>query len=145
MPSYGSNIRVSDRDRDDAAAAIREHYAAGRLDDDEMDERLKAAYAAKTEADLAALRADLPPALRAVQPRPQPSQALQRRPGWRRMFASVGSLIGVFAGSTIVWAFTGAGYFWPEWILVPTAIAAVGEGMRMLGGEPERRERERRH
>ena len=42
------------------AEEIREHFAAGRLDEDELNERLSAAYAAKTNGELAALRADLP-------------------------------------------------------------------------------------
>lgn len=54
------HLRVSDEDREDAAAAIREHYAAGRLNGAEFEDRLQAVYAARTHGELAALRADLP-------------------------------------------------------------------------------------
>jgi uncharacterized membrane protein len=33
-------MRASDTERDQAAAALRDHYAAGRLSSDEFDERL---------------------------------------------------------------------------------------------------------
>lgn len=53
-------MRVSDIERDQAAAALREHCARGRLSVDEFHERLEAAYAAKTVGDLDRLAADLP-------------------------------------------------------------------------------------
>ena len=39
--------RASDQDREQAAEQIRDHYAAGRLTDDELDKRVQAAYAPK--------------------------------------------------------------------------------------------------
>jgi Domain of unknown function (DUF1707) len=56
----GYEMRVSDAERDAAAAELREHFASGRLNQDELDERLTAAFAAKTGADLNALFTDLP-------------------------------------------------------------------------------------
>src|SRR5215467_6427290 len=53
-------IRASDADRDRTAAALREHLAAGRLTNEEFDERLDKTYAAKTLGDLDGLMADLP-------------------------------------------------------------------------------------
>ncbi|HEX6468436.1 MAG TPA: DUF1707 domain-containing protein [Streptosporangiaceae bacterium] len=53
-------IRASDRERDDAAQRLQHAFAEGRLDDGEFDERMRAALAARTRADLAALVADLP-------------------------------------------------------------------------------------
>ncbi|MDQ6649762.1 MAG: DUF1707 domain-containing protein [Actinomycetota bacterium] len=55
-----SQLRVGDIDRQQAAAALAEHYAAGRLDVDEYDGRVTASYAARTSADLARLFVDLP-------------------------------------------------------------------------------------
>jgi hypothetical protein len=46
-----SHLRISDQDREGAAAAIREHFAAGRLDNDEVEERLQAVYAARTQGE----------------------------------------------------------------------------------------------
>jgi uncharacterized membrane protein len=53
-------IRASDRDRDRVVALLREHHAAGRLDADEVHERIDKALEAKTIGDLDALMADLP-------------------------------------------------------------------------------------
>lgn len=53
-------IRASDTDRDRVAQALREHFAQGRLDDEEFNERLNDAYAAKTLGELQRLTADLP-------------------------------------------------------------------------------------
>ena len=56
----GSNIRVGDADRDATATQLREHYAAGRLTLDELNERLEQIFAARTRADLNAVMRDLP-------------------------------------------------------------------------------------
>jgi hypothetical protein len=53
-------MRVSDAERDAAAGELREHFASGRLNQDELDERLAGVFAAKTRADLNALFSDLP-------------------------------------------------------------------------------------
>lgn len=55
-----TQIRIGDAERDSAAAALREHYAAGRLTKDEYDERIDRVWSAKYEADLAPLFSDLP-------------------------------------------------------------------------------------
>jgi hypothetical protein len=54
-------IRVSDADRDRVALALREHTVAGRLTLDEFSERIELAYRARSEDELEALSADLPP------------------------------------------------------------------------------------
>lgn len=56
----GNEMRVSDAEREAAAAELQEHFASGRLTQDELDERLAAAFAAKTHGDLNALFTDLP-------------------------------------------------------------------------------------
>jgi hypothetical protein len=56
-----SDLRLSDADRDKAVARLSEHYAVGRLDKEEFDERSDAVWSAKTEADLAPIFADLGP------------------------------------------------------------------------------------
>jgi hypothetical protein len=37
-------VRISDQDRDRGAQEIREHFAAGRLTEEELDERVQAVY-----------------------------------------------------------------------------------------------------
>lgn len=53
-------LRVGDAERYQAATALGEHFATGRLDQDEYDTRVRAAYAARTRADLETLFGDLP-------------------------------------------------------------------------------------
>jgi Domain of unknown function (DUF1707) len=53
-------VRVSDQDRDAVAQRLQQAFAERRLDDDEFDERMRAALTARTDADLDTLTADLP-------------------------------------------------------------------------------------
>src|ERR1700677_1293986 len=55
------HIRVSDADRNAVAEQLGAHYADGRLDQAEFDERISRTMAAKTRGDLAGLFADLLP------------------------------------------------------------------------------------
>ncbi|HEX4656239.1 MAG TPA: DUF1707 domain-containing protein [Streptosporangiaceae bacterium] len=54
------DLRVSDADRDRALAELSEHFQAGRLTADELDERSGRALAARTGRELSGLFADLP-------------------------------------------------------------------------------------
>src|SRR6266568_1493669 len=58
----GNDMRVGNAEREAIAAELREHYASGRLTLDELNERLEAAFAAKTRGDLTAVMRDLPSA-----------------------------------------------------------------------------------
>ncbi|WP_242454033.1 DUF1707 SHOCT-like domain-containing protein [Bailinhaonella thermotolerans] len=53
-------LRIGDAERDRTTEALHEHFAAGRLTREELDERLDAALNAKTAGDLRAVTADLP-------------------------------------------------------------------------------------
>lgn len=55
-----SQLRVSDADRHQVAELLREAAGEGRIDLDELDERLEATFAAKTYADLVPITVDLP-------------------------------------------------------------------------------------
>jgi uncharacterized membrane protein len=55
-----SDLRIGDADREAAAAALREHFAHGRLTLEEFQHRLELVFAAKTDRDLAAITRDLP-------------------------------------------------------------------------------------
>jgi hypothetical protein len=98
-PVPEGQVRVGDAERHEAAGALGEHFATGRLDQQEFDDRVQAAYAARTRVDLQRLFVDLPePApFRAgkVQPagRPAPSPA---PPAWRPpVFVAVFPLLAV--------------------------------------------------
>jgi hypothetical protein len=54
------HIRVSDADRNAVAEQLGAHYADGRLDQAEFDDRISRTMAAKTRGDLAGLFDDLP-------------------------------------------------------------------------------------
>lgn len=53
-------LRISDADRHRVAEILREAAGEGRLEIDELDERLEATYAARTYADLVPITQDLP-------------------------------------------------------------------------------------
>jgi hypothetical protein len=92
-------LRVGDAERHEAATALQKHFAEGRLTWDELDERLKTAYEARTRRDLRTLFADLPEA-----PKPQPAQtAVERRRGPdRATIVRAGSFFLVMAGIVAV-------------------------------------------
>ncbi|MGW4637350.1 DUF1707 SHOCT-like domain-containing protein [Sphaerisporangium sp. NPDC004334] len=61
------DLRIGDAERDEVMAALREHFAQGRLTHEELDERLDTALAARTAGELRRVTADLPsPARRAA-------------------------------------------------------------------------------
>ena len=55
-----SQLRISDQDRHQVAEVLREAAGEGRIDLDELDQRLDATYAARTYADLVPITLDLP-------------------------------------------------------------------------------------
>src|SRR3954463_2398569 len=60
LPSGPARMRASDADRERAAAVLRRHYGAGRLDDDELERRLAKVLGARTLGQLRDQVADLP-------------------------------------------------------------------------------------
>jgi hypothetical protein len=60
QPLPAEQLRVGDAERQQAVTALGEHFAAGRLDQQEFDTRIQAAYAARTRVDLRDLFGDLP-------------------------------------------------------------------------------------
>lgn len=77
QPLPEPRLRVGDAERYQAATALGEHFATGRLDQAEYDARVQAAYAGRTRADLQALFTDLPePA--PFRPAPPPAER-----GWQ--------------------------------------------------------------
>jgi hypothetical protein len=60
------SIRLSDAEREAAAADLGEHFAQGRLTSDEHAERLEQVWAAKTRGEIAPIFRDLPSAYAGV-------------------------------------------------------------------------------
>ena len=71
-PGDAARLRVSDADRQRVADLLREAAAEGRLELEELEERLERAYAAKVAADLVPLVADLPAGLPSAYTAPAP-------------------------------------------------------------------------
>src|SRR5918995_2385670 len=108
-------LRASDTERESTVELLREHGAAGRLDVEELEQRVGAAYAARTHGELATLMRDLPTPPARSSPRPVPRAAAHE---WLA-FAQVNGLL------VAIWAFTGAGYFWPAWVAVWWGLALL--------------------
>jgi Flp pilus assembly protein TadB len=72
-----SELRASDSERERVVEFLREHALVGRLNHDELEERIGLAYAAVYRGDLERLISDLPRRDHAVaKRRPQPSRAV---------------------------------------------------------------------
>ncbi len=147
-PAY----RVSDQQREQAASEIREHFAAGRLTEEEMSDRLGAAYRAKTDQELSAIRADLP--MLPATPAQQKAEIAQRRAHLqRRLLQQTGGGVGAFLVCAAIWLSSGAhGQFWPIWIAIVVLLPLLRGAWQLYGPAPEfekveqslaRRERER--
>jgi hypothetical protein len=112
------DMRTSDAERESVVDVLREHAAAGRLDADELEERLGAAYAAQLRADLVPLVADLPVAAPEPAPAPRP----------RRPRPQLQPLVMISVMLIAIWALSGMGYFWPIWPIGAMALCALGGG-----------------
>lgn len=106
------DVRASDTERERVVEALRAHAAAGRIDADELEERLERAYTAVVRADLVPLVADLPATERAQAPR-------------RPRVPTYAPLIAISVLMIAIWALTGAGYFWPVWPIGGIALGAL--------------------
>lgn len=129
-PPRTAGVRASDEDRERLAADLREHAVAGRLDTDELEERLRAAYSARTTSELEALRRDLP----ATNRQAQLDRAARRSQLTRRLLQEAGGSVALFLVCTGIWLASGAnGSFWPVWVLIVVLIT-VGRSAWALYG-----------
>jgi hypothetical protein len=110
-------IRAADADRERVADRLRDAAAEGRLEPDELEERLERAFTARTYAELEALVADLPG--------PEPARPERQRP---RRPAPLRGLVAISALMILIWAVSGAGYFWPAWVIGGLALFALKPG-----------------
>jgi hypothetical protein len=125
--------RAGDADRERVAALLREAHAEGRLDVDELSQRLDAAFRARTFGELAALHADLPPSAPPTRPRSRPpgsppasrpsagTPVARRDQGLRAAWAVWAVAVSV---NVVVWALVSVSaadlvYFWPMWVAGP--------------------------
>jgi Domain of unknown function (DUF1707) len=127
-------LRVSDEDRERAASELREHYAAGRLDADELADRLGRVLAARTNAELDAARADLP----AITQSAEAAHRARRSQLTRQLVQRTGYALVPFLVCTAIWLLGGAsGGFWPTWVALIAVVPLVRNGWRLYGPAPD--------
>jgi hypothetical protein len=131
-----SDLRASDEERERAAAEIRAHFAAGRLTDEELSQRLDAVYSARTQRELSDLRADLP-ALPATRAQTRAELAERRRALRGDLIQHTGGALVPFFICTVIWALAGAdGYFWPAWVALAAVVPLIRNGWALYGPSP---------
>ena len=163
-----SRLRISDADRHRVAELLREAAGEGRLDMEELDQRLEAAYGAKTYGDLVPITADLPIGLQPQRPaaaRPRPAVPMSPAPRYDTSIAIMGSstrrgvwevgathtAVAIMAGveidlrearftsaETVIWAYS----FWGGIdIYVNEHTQVVVEGFGIMGGFDQGRDK----
>ena len=132
-----AELRASDADREQAADRLRKICAEGRVTLEELSELLSRTYAARTYGELDAVLGSLPvpvsqppPGAPAEWRPPRPPRSprpAEHNVWWRaglRPYVVINSML------IVIWAITGAGYFWPIWPLLgwgaALALFAVG-------------------
>ena len=144
MAQHGSDpdrppVRASDGDRQRVADLLRQHTTEGRLTIEEYEQRVDAAYAAKTVVELRPLLADLPVRLDEILPIHSPSTVVTHPPAqvaWQReqsdprmRYAAVAAVVllvavGLFAASRGFFA------FWPLLLIGIFVFGGRGGGHR---------------
>jgi len=118
-------MRASDAEREEVAAQLRDHCAAGRLTPEELDDRLAVAYSAKVRGELKKLTDDLPKLGR----RGRSLEPLTRQQQKRAEFThDIFSFVVVGAALVAFWMITGEGWFWPALVLVPWGAGLAFHG-----------------
>lgn len=128
------SLRASDADRERVVEILRQHSVEGRITADEFEERMAAAYAAKTMGALAELTGDLPVDL--AEHARQRAELARRADGRRLSPHTRGEISGwasLAVVLTAIWAVSGAGYFWPAWPLGVMAVLAVIRYIQVWG------------
>lgn len=132
MSEISPELRASDSDRDRVAKLLQDHFADGRLENDEFSERLEGAYQARTRSELESLTEDLPErdlaALpKETAPRPAsgtPAAGVARDPALIIPWLLWGGVNTLCFSIWLILFLTGAssGYPWFLWVLGPWGI-----------------------
>jgi uncharacterized protein DUF1707 len=129
-PGAQPDLRASDADREQLVEELRSHAVAGRIDTDELEDRLQGAYAARTLGELDGLRRDLP-----ATPEQVTLAVRERRARLlRRTIQETGGSLGLFALCTAIWISSGAsGFFWPLFVIIGVLGLLVRNGWDLFG------------
>ncbi len=127
------HVRASDAERDGAALELRQHFADGRITEQELSDRLEAVYASSTRGELEQIRHDLPAA--PPSPRERREQLAERQAELRgRLAQQAGGSFVPFVICVVIWAASGAsGPFWPAFALI-APLLFVGRNLWLLHG-----------
>lgn len=133
-PVPHSEVRAADADRAAVAEVLGEAMRAGRLTVEEYDERLAAAYAARTHGELAVLTTDLP----APQPTPRPvsvptaSDSCEQnlRNAWRGWLTVTLIVWTIYLASSLS---SGWQYPWPIWVMGPWGAVLLARTLTSRG------------
>lgn len=143
------DLRAGNAEREVVVRRLNDAFGEGRLELDELDQRIAQAYAAKTMGDLRPLLSDLPvslgrpgsvarPAPAAPVRPPMPAREvtgrlageISGRPGWIRwQYYAWTSAVAI---NLVVWLLVSIGtadwiYFWPVWVAGPWGIAILAQ------------------
>jgi hypothetical protein len=135
-----NSLRAGNEDREKVVALLNTAFAEGRLDVAELDERVSAAYRAKTMGELVPLTADLPAQYAASpvrRPAPRPPARVEGGDGGTHpaRWAGVAGGFGLFLLNVLIWGVVSLSsrdlvYFWPIWTAIPMVLALIG----VIGG-----------
>lgn len=135
-PAPAVPVRIGDAERDRAISVLSDHFAAGRLTHEELDERVDRAMQARFDADLRPLFADLP--------RQEPSAPVQRMPapaypsGLALAFAALFWLVPLLLVIGVI-AAVASGAPWIIWGLIWVLILTKVFGRRRYYSQRPRR------
>jgi hypothetical protein len=132
-----ASLRAADADRERVVEALRQHHVDGRLDAEELNQRIDRVYAAKTFGELDEITTDLPPiqtparAGAPVRPRPaDPGRARAKAAFQRHLF----TYLWVNGLLVVIWALTNfGGYFWPVWPMLGWGIGLGAHAFSVYG------------
>ena len=114
--AFNGGVRASDADRERAVAALKRHYAAGRLRTDELEQRVNRAYQAEWRGELRSLMRDLPFELPVDRRRVASGMDRIQQGVYRAHFACFTAFN---TAAVSVWAWSGGHEFWPAFTLIP--------------------------
>src|SRR5215475_4016954 len=157
-PIEPDRIRAGNADRERVVQRLNDALAEGRLDVHELDERVAAAYAAKTLGELRPLLVDLPadptgqrqPAEVPAGPSAPTAQHVSK-PGQPRgklarqaLRAHFRTWLAVVLINGVIWAVVCIGsrdwvYFWPIWVAGPWGAVLLAQALTWRAGEDRRR------
>jgi Domain of unknown function (DUF1707) len=133
-PFADQRMRVSDAERQAVADRLTEHFAEGRLDQAEFDERVARAMSAKTRADFSGLLDDLP---EPGQSGPRDSQAHRPAQPYRRRHPVLLVVLAVVVVLAAAHALFAGPWLWLGLIVAVVLFVTRGPGQTRPGQDRE--------